>query len=228
LLAAVGLVRLAALVRGPRAVRTAALAALTLAVLAQPVAADWRSMRVLGRSDTRQLAREWLVRNDRPALRAIIEPAVPARYYVFRSAKGRFADRRKQFVRSFIKEVKESRIDYVATLAPGLIDLYRRNGFCTVMTMSLFRGRAEHDRVGPALAYYDRLERESTLAFRGSPYKPGAKPVPFSFDLSYNYYPAAFARPGPEVRIYRLRSCTQRYGAFKAAGVATPAVGSGG
>ena len=45
-----------------------------------------------------------------------------------------------------------------------------------------------------------------------SPYKPGADPVPFNFDLSYNYYPGAYERPGPTVRIYRLRDCQQAYG----------------
>ena len=36
--------------------------------------------------------------------------------------------------------------------------------------------------------------------------------MPFNFDLSYNYYPTAYHRPGPAVRIYRLRDCTQGYG----------------
>jgi hypothetical protein len=36
--------------------------------------------------------------------------------------------------------------------------------------------------------------------------------VPFSFDLSYNYYPGAYERPGPTVRVYRLRDCEQGYG----------------
>jgi hypothetical protein len=46
-----------------------------------------------------------------------------------------------------------------------------------------------------------------------SPYDKGADPVPFSFDLSYNYEPSAYHRPGPAATIYRLKRCRQRYGA---------------
>ena len=45
-----------------------------------------------------------------------------------------------------------------------------------------------------------------------SPYEEGADPVPFSFDLSYNSYPRAYERPGPTVRVYRLRDCEQATG----------------
>ena len=63
-----------------------------------------------------------------------------------------------------------------------------------------------------AQAYYRRLERESTLVREFSPFDKGAKPVPFNFDLSYNYYPTAYERPGPTVVIHRLHDCTQAYG----------------
>src|SRR5207244_7037806 len=52
----------------------AALAALLLIAVAQGAAADWRSMRVLGREDTRQLARTWLVQHYPSSLRVVIEP----------------------------------------------------------------------------------------------------------------------------------------------------------
>jgi hypothetical protein len=41
---------------------------------------------------------------------------------------------------------------------------------------------------------------------RFSPTKPGARMPEFNFDWSYNYYPSAYARPGPEVSIYRLQN----------------------
>ena len=47
---------------------------------------------------------------------------------------------------------------------------------------------------------------------RFSPYDDGAAPVPFSFDLSYNYYPPEYERPGPTVTIQRLRDCEQAFG----------------
>ena len=40
--------------------------------------------------------------------------------------------------------------------------------------------------------------------FRASPYAPGAKPVKFDFDWSFDYYPLAYHRPGPVMTIYRL------------------------
>ena len=33
----------------------------------------------------------------------------------------------------------------------------------------------------------------------------GAGPVEFNFDWSFDFYPLAYARPGPEMRIYRLK-----------------------
>jgi hypothetical protein len=139
---------------------------------------------------------------------------VPARYYR-RSARRVELLRRKQFVRGFIKGVQEGRIDYTRTLSPETIDRYRELGFCTVMTMSVIRGRAENDQDPRALAYYRRLERESELLATFDPWKEGAEPPPFHFDLSYNHYPTAFDRPGPEVRIYRLRDCRQQYGQLR-------------
>ncbi|HVI38888.1 MAG TPA: hypothetical protein VM684_21810, partial [Gaiellales bacterium] len=66
-----------------------------------------------------------------------------------------------------------------------------------------------------ALAYYDELARESDAVYHVSPYKPGATAPRFDFDFSYNYYPSAFERPGPEITIYRLRNCKQKYGPLK-------------
>ena len=213
LLCGVALVRVAALVRVRPALRSLALAALTAAVLAQPVAADVRTATLLGREDTCQEARDFLVERFPIRLRMVIEPAVPGRY--FRRATDRRRPellRRKQFVRGFSRDVAETRIDYAATLTPRRLDAYRRGGYCVVMTMSVIRGRAENDRVPQALAYYARLERESSEIFRASPWERVAGPVRFHFDLSYNHYPRAYARPGPEVRIYRLRDCRQGYG----------------
>ena len=79
MLGAVALVRAAELVPRPGA-RTAALAGLTALVLAQSVAADVRTARVLGRDDTREQARDFLTETYPPELRAVIEPDVPGRY----------------------------------------------------------------------------------------------------------------------------------------------------
>jgi hypothetical protein len=97
-------------------------------------------------------------------------------------------------------------------LRPELIDVYRAHGYCTVVTMSIVRERAENAGDRGVLEYYRRLERESDRVFAKSAYEPGERPPPFDFDLSFNYYPTAFERPGPIVRVHRLRDCRQGYG----------------
>jgi Dolichyl-phosphate-mannose-protein mannosyltransferase len=247
LLAAYALVRAVDALRAGPGVRAAALAVLTAAVLIQPVAADIRTTELLGREDTRQMARDFLVDRFGRDLRVAIEPAVPDSYYKlsrkdpkdphglvpspcpgfskFAAAGEGRLDRNclpideRQFIAGFLRDIRRSvstaevvgMTAYARTLRPETIDFYRRKGFCLVMTMSVVRGRAENAKDPQALGYYERIERESDLIFRASPYDRGAKPVKFDFDLSYNYYPTAFARPGPEVRIYRLRNCRQGY-----------------
>lgn len=239
MLAAAGLVRLSELVRGRPALRAAALPVLAAIVLAQPVVADVRSAIVLGRPDTREQARDFLAARYEPELRTSIEPAVPGRYY--RAAPDRRIppwlkrcprrpgwDRpgwryRAQDGRTVCQQFMPgqfSRPDggvrasaYHLVLAPKVIDQYRFYGYCMVVTFNLVRDRVVKTGGARVRAYYRRLARESTLLRTFSPYEPGAKPVPFNFDLSYNYYPAAYRRPGPLVHVYRLHRCRPAYGA---------------
>jgi hypothetical protein len=197
----------------PRWIGAAGLAALVAVACVQGALADVRSTRVLGREDTRQIARTWLIDHYPSSLRVVIEPAVPARYYR-RQGRGGLRGL-KAFVRGFAKHQAETRVQYPSLLKPEYIDAYRQTGFCLVMTMSVIKGRAEVAKLPQALAYYDQLAKQSKVVYHTSPYKPGAKPVRFDFDFSYNYYPAAFERPGPEITIYRLRNCKQKYGPLK-------------
>ena len=206
---------LAALWARRRGARLAYLAPTALAVfvaiaVAQDFGADVRSARVLGKADTRQIAREWLVNHYPSSLRVVIEPAVPARYYR-RQGRGGLRGQ-KAFVRGFAKHQAETRIQYPSLLKPAYLAAYRQTGFCLVMTMSLIEGRAVNAKLPKALAYYKALRRGSRVVYHVSPYKPGVKPPRFDFDFSYNYYPTAFRRPGPEITIYRLRNCKQKYG----------------
>ena len=197
--------------RAPKLQWPAVAAGLVL-LLWQPLAADARSMAVLGNEDTRAIARQWLADNYERELRIIIEPAVPERYY-WPVRDGRpLRLPRAQFVNQFIRDIRETRVEYGRTLDPGVLDRYRAAGYCTVMTFDLIRGRAEAAGDEQALAYYDRLERESDLVYAISPYRADEDPPGFSFDLSYSYYSPAYERPGPEVRIYRLHDCEQGYG----------------
>jgi len=224
--------------RGP--IQAAAVLLLAGALLAQSLAADVRTARVIGRKDTRVQAREFLTARNPPQMRISIEPDVSGRYYrltpgaepvpptVRRGCPGRPGS---WYVRTATggwrcklhKPGQFSRPDGSARasawhffISPAVIDEYRRNGYCHVMTFSTVRSRVATSRPrrvrARALAYYRRLEREADVVRRYSPYDPGRGPVPLDFDLSFNYYPTAYERPGPEVIIYRLRGCTQGYG----------------
>jgi hypothetical protein len=187
------------------------------AILVQPLAADLRTATVLGREDTRQVMRDYLVAHYPPGLRVVIEPAVSDNFY---DVAGNF-NRKKQFIRGFIRDIRRqagadapegTNSTYANTLRPGLIDQYRKTGFCLVATMSVIRGRAENASLPDALAYYRRLRSESTQILHVTPFKRGRRPVPLHYDFSYDYYPTAYYRPGPEVRLYRLHACRQQTG----------------
>jgi dolichyl-phosphate-mannose-protein mannosyltransferase len=238
MLAAVAIVRVAELLPARPGLRATAMALLAALVLAQPVAADVRTGVLLGREDTRVEARDWLVARYPPQLRISIEPAVPLRYYRTNPSGvdppwlrrcpergswpepgwsypvpggGRTCRRFKpgQFARPD-GGVRASAYHYV--LDPKVIDQYRRYGYCLVLTFGIVRERVLGSGRPQAAAYYRRLELESRLLKTFSPYDPGSNGVPFSFDLSYNYEPTEYERPGPVARIYRLDRCKQRYG----------------
>jgi hypothetical protein len=222
----------------PRPAVASALAAVfTAAVLAQPLVADVRTAVLLGREDTLSQARAFLDEEYAPGLRVSIEPAVPGRF--FRSnPEGRNpawlsrCPRRDDWTEPGWSYVAAGGERVCEQFKPGLfvrpdggvrasayhtvlgtetIDDYRLYGYCLVMTVNVVRDRADGDP--EARAYYERLEREADLLRVFSPYEEGAEPVPFSFDLSYNYYPPEYERPGPTVRLYRLDDCEQAYGA---------------
>jgi hypothetical protein len=200
--------------RAPR-LELPALAVGCAILLWQPLAADARSMAVLGHSDTRAIARQWLAATYPREARIIIEPAVPQRYY-FPVIDGRPQRRdRAQFVNEVIRDSQEAHVEYGRTLRPELIDRYRREGYCVVMTFDLIRGRADAAGDRGALTYYRRLEQESDLVYSLSPYRADMEPPPFSFDLSYSYYSPAYERPGPAVEVRQLRDCKQGYGPRK-------------
>jgi hypothetical protein len=216
----------------------AMLAALTALVLVQPFAADVRSAQVLGRDDTRQQARDWIEARYPPELRASVEPTVPGRW--FRSnPEGdppswlRRCEQRDGWTEpgwSYVGEDGEricaqykpglvARPDggirasaYQAVLDPEVIDDYRLYGYCLVMTADVVRDRALQSGGAGARGYYARLEREGRVVRTFSPYDEGADPVPFNFDLSFNYYPPEYERPGPTITVYRLDDCEQATG----------------
>lgn len=168
--------------------------------------------RVLSRDDTRALTRDWMVRNLPPDTKVVIEPVVPDSW-----ARDRGATRNRwnkfPVLRTALQEdgtLGLSRVvgieDYERTLRPRLLRSYAAGGYCYVITGSTQRGRsqAKGADVPRARSYYRALERDAEVVYRASPWKANAS-VPFNFDWSFDYYPRAYERPGPEMTVYRLR-----------------------
>jgi hypothetical protein len=205
LLAGVGFVWIASTL--VRRGRVAVLALLVAAALIQPVISGIHTGRVLARTDTRTLMRDYLFTHLRPDARIVVDPAVPIGFFGGHFAEGygpppKTAERRAG-----------SPSRYIADLKPKRIEVYRRTGHCVVVELSLVRDRALRSNRKRAIAYYRALPREGRVIFHASPYKPGAGPVPFDFDFSTHlYYPSAYERPGPVVNVYRLDRCRQGYG----------------
>ena len=175
------------------------LAALALVLAGQGLASPVRVDRVLGRTDTRAQARAWLVAGVPAGTRVVVEPFVPAGYLRLGGQDGP-----QRYDRWLVRRPFQA---YEKRLAPELIDDYRRGGYCWVVVGSHQRARGLKARLAGARAYYARLDAESALTWVWSPYREGAAPVPFSFDLSFNYLPPAYERPGPLVEAHRLEGC---------------------
>lgn len=184
---------------------------------------------VLRRQDTRNLTRAWIVRHVPPirvgdelrAAKIVVEPVVPdswaqdignpAPYSANGNRWAKFSTSRENALPDGTFAAGEGKVvnieDYERALRPELVQYYADHGFCYVITGSTQRGRAEAEPevVPRALAYYRALERDADVVYRASPYGKGEGPVTFNFDWSFDYYPLAYHRPGPEMTVYRLR-----------------------
>jgi hypothetical protein len=200
LLAGYGVVRLAGFARGRW--RMPLGVAIMAAALVQPVVSIVHVDRVLGKADTRKMARKWLVANLPRGERAVIESIASAGF-------ARTREHRKAPLLWPQFRMPPGRSEDIALkLNPALIDEYAKQGFCVVVVGSIQKGRTFKDPslVPAAVAYYERLDSEARKVASFSPMKPG-EPLPeFNFDWSYNYYPAGYERPGPQVDIYRLQN----------------------
>ncbi|MEO8690227.1 MAG: glycosyltransferase family 39 protein [Solirubrobacteraceae bacterium] len=171
---------------------------------------------VLARTDTRQLARDWMVEHVPAGTKVVIEPVVPdswasdtgralratgngARWAKWPTSRSRLAPDGTPIKHGVGPIVKLE--DYERTLFGGLVRQYEDRGYCIVLTGSTQFGRAlaEPEKVPRAIRYYAALKRSGRVVYAAR--QPGRA---FSFDFSFNSYPLSFKRPGPEIVIYRL------------------------
>jgi 4-amino-4-deoxy-L-arabinose transferase-like glycosyltransferase len=195
--------------------------ALALALMAQGFVHSVHAGLVLSRADTRNLTRAWMLTHVPAGSAIVAEPVSPDGWARERGP----GDATDSGPYRWIKYPSlESRItsggaiepsavrlvsieEYEHTLSPALLGYYEQHGFCYVVSGSTQSGRAFADpRAAPlAIAYYRALEAQGQVLFRASPYARKRRAVPFGFDWSFNYYPLAYQRPGPEMTVYRLR-----------------------
>lgn len=180
-----------------------ALAALVALACAQGALASLHVGRVLGREDTRAQARAWLDANVPAGTRLAVEPFVPAEWLNGPYAGGR------RFAGYPVPRPFQA---YEKRLRPQRLERFRRGGYCWVVVGSLQKGRGLKAGLRGARAYYRALDAASVQTTTFAPWARGARPVPFSYDDSFNYRPRAYARPGPVVEIHRLRDCVPRPG----------------
>jgi len=173
---------------------------------------------VNSRPDTRNIARAWLVAHVPVGSGVVIEPVVPEEWGL--DIGHPLATKNGYRWRGF-PVLRENELDgrlalnagasftienYEKLLKPALIPFYEANDFCYVVTGSQQSGRAFVDpaAVPQAIAYYRELDRDGKLIYESSPYARGSKGVEFNFDWAFDYYPLAYVRPGPMVKIFRL------------------------
>jgi 4-amino-4-deoxy-L-arabinose transferase-like glycosyltransferase len=177
---------------------------------------------VLSREDTRNLTRAWMVANVPAGRKIVVEPVVPDqwaqdignplplipngnRWNKYPISRSRLDPRTGRALPG--EGVVVNVEDFERVLRPELVGFFEQQGYCWVVVGSTQRGRAEAepDAVPNALRYYRTLEQRSKVAYHASPYSKGEGPVGFNFDWTFNYYPLAYNRPGPEMTVYRLQ-----------------------
>ncbi len=193
--------------RLPR-MRLAAAALLVAVLLAQGLSYSVHSGKVLARADTRNQTRDWMLAHIPAGAPIVVEPVAPdawgERWKKYPSLWSQTSPT-GALEPGFSHEVGIE--DYERTLAPALVGYYEAHGYCWVISGSTESGRALADprEVPLATAYYRTLARRGEVVYRASPYARGQGPVAFDFDWSFDYYPLAYSRPGPQMTIYRLR-----------------------
>jgi 4-amino-4-deoxy-L-arabinose transferase-like glycosyltransferase len=188
-----------------------------IALVVQGAVYSIHSGLVLSRPDTRNLTRTWAVEHIPAGAKIVLEPAVP-NAWLDETGGGTAHPRWIKFPALRVvlnpatgKPETTNRTveleDYERTLSAPLVSYYERHGYCWVISGYTQSGRAFADpQVVPhAIAYYRELASQGEVVYRVSPYNSAGKDeVAFNFDWTFDYYPLAFHRPGPEMTVYRL------------------------
>jgi 4-amino-4-deoxy-L-arabinose transferase-like glycosyltransferase len=231
LLGAYGAVELVRwLIRTGRAPALIAAPLAAVVMLGQGLASSIHNDGVLARPDTRNLARQWMVAHVPAGAKVVVEPVVSDNWAadIGHSLTATLSGTRWQRFPTYETDVDpqgrllpagERRFvlvdQYERTLRPELLNEYISSGYCWVVIGSLQAGRsfAQPKIVPSAIAYYASLANHAKLLYHVSPFSNNRHAVPFSFDWSIDYYPAQYARPGPEISVYRLTSgkCASNY-----------------
>jgi len=222
-LAAYGAIELAdRLGRITPALRPTFVAAAVVLLCGQGLVYSLHSGLVLSREDTRNIARDWMVKHvpSNPPAKIVVEPVVPDQWAQDIGRPSPYTKNGNRWNKYPLSRKIDPQTDepvagaagivniedFERVLHPGLVDVFEEQSYCWVVVGSTQRGRAEvePDVVPQALAYYAELERRSDVAYQVSPYSKGKGPVAFNFDWTFNYYPLAYNRPGPTMTVYRL------------------------
>jgi hypothetical protein len=158
---------------------------------------------VLSRTDTRTLAKQWLLKNTQPSDKIVFELIGPKPYFRVNGYRGTdFAF--KLYPLPSGTEVEK----YAQTLSPALLNAYANAGYCYVVVGSIQKGRVTKDpsKAPNAAAYYKALDANAKKVATFSPIREGSKLPTFNFDISYNFFPLNYVRPGPLIDIYRLQN----------------------
>lgn len=195
-------VELAKLARERR--RTPAAVAIAAVALAMPLAYVAHNNIVMTRDDTRDQAKAWLLENTGEGEKVAIELIGPRPYFNTGGARGGTS----QF--DYYRLPRGTEVEkYAETLNPKLIDVYADGGYCTVVIGSIQKGRvtkAPEKAPADASAYYKALVERAELVKSFSPVRSDSSLPRFNFDISYNWYPLNYERPGPRIDVYRLNT----------------------
>jgi hypothetical protein len=199
LLSAYGAVRAAEWIGRGRRWASWALAGVCVLMLAQGLAATIRVDSVLGRTDTRLLAHDWIFKHIPANTPIVVEPFDPEGWLAQPNRAGE--------PRYRLYPIKPPFQAYEKKLDPTLIDTYRAEGYCWVVVASHQKQRGLMAKLPGAIGYYQRLNRESDRTELFDPWREGVDRPGFNFDMSFDYYPTAFVRPGPFIEIHHLSGC---------------------